>query len=474
MSKFVKPTITNFADYGKKRYIDTYKPNSLFPSTCNPSIVYNKEEDTYYLNIRRTSYILHASKSEYNPGGHWGPLIYSISSKRGNLLETENAICKLKDPMKDPFNYIEVDKLPHKGQWEFRGLEDIRLSYWNNSIYASPVVRDDNTTGIGRIHALKLKGGKIVKDTKLSVLNNEYCVKNLMPVEDRAFTYVYSTNPMVVVTYDETGKIVNKIQHDKLDIEQWKEFDMLRGSTQAVPFEDGYAFIVHSCQMWYTPNHRKDARYMHCAVYTDKEFNIKKVSPMFTFEDFPVEFCCGLTINNDKVYITYALQDNVSYILEVTRDTFSALLNNQLEPIKGMNQMSFNEMLDKGYQLFKKKDFSGAYTWFCKAVDIYGMYEARFWMARCISEFGERDLYERNLWSRVVEYDANRPEGNMALAMYFYCRWDYALAYLFGKKAMDNMDRFTGIYYSKDAMYNLWNNIQQQNGAGKGQWNKAF
>jgi hypothetical protein len=95
-------------------------------------------------------------------------------------------------------------------------------------------------------------------------------------------------------------------------------------------------------------------------------------------------------------------------------------------------------------------------------------------MARCIADIGDRDLMERSLWSRVIENYPDMPEGLMGMAMYFYCRKDYALAYLFGQRCMMNMRNYSGTYYNRDMIERCWNKIRQNNGDGQGIWKKAL
>ena len=486
MNRFIEPQIKDLvglalANGGEIRYIEPFKQDKFFPSTCNPSIVYDEQEDKFYMTARKVSYVLHASTTDNNWGGSWGRLIYSIPQGRTGKLETRNVLCEMTDPMKDNFQWQTLDNLPHRPQWTFTGLEDMRLSIWNDKLYATPVVRDDNNTGIGRCHALEYKSGHICNDVKLAAINNEYCVKNIMPVEDKPFTYVYSINPVTVVNYNCNGDITFVNTQEGTDVKQWRDFkSMIRGSSQLIKnLEGNYWCIVHSCEMYYTPNGRKDARYLHCFVELSPDFKIKRVSPMFSFANFPVEFTCGMARKGNDIYITFALQDNVSYVLKTSGSFIDDLLCNYQSKIeqsdRGVFWMSTEDAKKHMYNLFDKHDFSGAYTWACYLTDhCKDSYESRFMMARCIADIGDRDLMERSLWSRVIENYPDMPEGLMGMAMYFYCRNDYALAYLFGQRCMMNMRNYSGTYYNRDMIERCWNKIRQNNGDGQGIWKKAL
>lgn len=483
MEKFAKPALNNFIELvlsneGRIRYIEPDAPTSMFPSTCNPSIVYDEKKDCFWLNIRKTSYTLHCTNnSTKNPAGHWGPLIYSICSDRGNRLETKNSLCCLNDPLTDEFKYTELEEQTSwTPQWEFVGREDARLTIWNDELYYSYLVRDDNSTGVGRLHVAKYQDGKLIDDKRLPSDKKDelYCVKNWMPVSDKPFYYVTMSDP--ATTYDAND---NKF-FERIKKNVFAGFDMPRGSTQVIPYLEGYLAIVHTCQMWYTPNGRKDARYLHSFVYFDKEFNLIQRSPLFSFLDRPVEFCCGLTRKNNELYITLALQDNVSFILVTSQNVVNDLLNGRIsfkEKVSGVFSTTCTQKdnFDYAKMLYDKKDFSGAYTFFTRGIDMFEhTYSERYYLARCIADFGKRDHYEQALWYRCIEEDDCNPEGLIALAMFYHCRHQYAAANYWAEKAMANIHRYSGIYYTKDAILNLYGKVKQQNCNGSGTWKKCF
>lgn len=478
--RFTKPDINNFVEYCSNfgatlRYIEPFEQNSLFPSTANPSIVYDENRDCFWLNIRKTSYTLHTTNTDNNPGGHWGELIYSICSDRGSRLETTNAVACLKDPMISNFEYKYIKEIDRPHIWDFVGNEDVRLAIWDNKLYETYIIRDDNKNGVSRVHYSELDPETMEEKTKVRLpgRNNDtsYCEKNWMPVADRPFTFIGEADP----------------EHKFL-----KGFDMMRGSSQLVPFKDGYISIVHTCQMWYSPNGRKSARYLHAFAYFDNELKLKDISSLFSFMDRPVEFCCGMTRKGKDFYITFSLQDNVSFILKTNEDVIDDIMTDfgtwQCSEEWFGSYATQQANFEYAMKLYKNKDYSGAYTFFSRGIDMFqctdrneptkeyfDVYKERFYLARCIADLGRRDHYELALWYRLLEYNDIRPEGLMAIAMYYYCRYNYAAAYYYGKKAMDNIDKYSGVYYSPKALENNWKLIQQQNKNGtQGEWKKAF
>ena len=480
--RFTTPNCPNLIEYcmdkddnAEIRYIQPFEQDSLFPSTANPSIVYDEKRNCFWLNIRKTSYTLHTTNKDYNPGGHWGDLIYSIRSDRGSKLETKNAIARMNDPMSSPFEYKYIKEKEREHIWDFQGNEDVRLAIWNDDLYETYIIRDDNPNGVSRVHYSKLNIETMEEEdkTRLPGMNDDtsYCEKNWMPVADRPFEFVKQADP----------------EHKFL-----KDFDMMRGSSQLVPYFEGYVSIVHTCQMWYSPNGRKSARYLHAFAYFNKDLKLQDISPLFSFMDRPVEFCCGMTRKGDNFYITFSIQDNISFILKTNEKTIDRIFTDYgtwwtSDKWYGTNTTQ-QANFDYAMSLYKHKDYSGAYTFFSRGIDMFqytdrnepegeysDVYKERFYLARCIEDIGKRDHYALALWYRLLEYNDIRPEGLMAIAMYYYCRYNYAAAYYYGKKAMNNIDKYSGVYYSKKGMENCWHNIQQMNKNGiDGEWKKAF
>jgi hypothetical protein len=329
------------------------------------------------------------------------------------------------------FSPIEMKERVH--QWEFHGVEDMRCVRWNNKLYGIGVRRDDNPTGVGRMAMVELDDNyHEVSEVKLKGPNgdNQYCIKNWMPVTDMPYWFVdTAANPTRLVEISpETGEITSIIERPTS--KEFEGFDMPRGSSQCIPWgnEGHHLCLVHTCQMWYTGNKRKFARYLHAFIEYDKDWNIHKISPLFSFDDLFVEFCTGMTMKGNEVYISFALQDNCSYVLQTNVDTINSFIDEYTFSVPKTNTIwdelpPQNWLLSYALSLYEGGDMAGAYTWFTKSIDLYkDNYNERFMAARCIANLGHRDCTERALWIDVIEENRERPEGYTALAMYHHCR----------------------------------------------------
>lgn len=430
-----KPDFTHFVAYclhngGHISNTGFNNWNTFFPSYCNPSIYWDKDKARFLLIQRTVSYFLHASKGNY--WDDWGPLHYIIPQERYNFLETVNYMGQTTNPM-DGFTFSPIEMKERVHQWEFHGLEDARCVRWNGKLYAIGVRRDDNPTGVGRMEMCELdENFKEMGAVKLKGPNGDrqYCIKNWMPVIDMPYWFIdTAANPTRLVCVNpNTGEITSMIERPAE--KKFDGFDMPRGSSQCIPWgnEGHHLCIVHTCQMYYTGNKRKFARYLHAFVEYDKDWNIHRISPLFSFDDLYVEFCIGMTMKDNEVYISFALQDNCSYVLQTNFTTIEKFMEECSSMVPVTNTIwdehpEQGRLFDYATNLYKNGDMAGAYTWYTKSIDLFSdNYNERFMAARCIANLGHRDNTERALWIDVIEANRERPEGYTAIAMYHQCR----------------------------------------------------
>ena len=474
-----KPPFTHFVNYcllrgghiqptGFKDY------NSMWPAYCNPSIFYDEKNNRFLMIQRNVSYVLNGSKGKL--WNSWGPLHYSIPQERYDWLETRNFLGKTDDPMASDWGFKEIQMKPRTQMWSFRGLEDARCVRWNGKLYAIGVRRDDNTTGVGRMEIVELdKQGNEVRAVKMKGPGDDkqYCIKNVVPVTDMPGWFVYqAANPVILIGVNlETGDITS-MKEVETDVEVFKGFDMPRGSSHCIPWGDGnhHLSCVHLCTMYYTGNKRKYARYLHAFVEYDENWNVCRTSQLFAFDDLLVEFMLGMTMKHNMVYLSFALQDNISYVLEVNMDIIDKFLDTHADHDLNQSYTVWDkvppqkQLYEYAGRLFTIGDYAGAFTWFTKAIDLFDYtYEERFMAARCVANLGHRDITEIGMWFDVIEHDPTRPEGYCAIANYYFCRGANAEAWYWIKKAMEKMvSKLPTIWYTADDIRLAYKQISRQ------------
>jgi hypothetical protein len=290
------------------------------PSLCNPSVLnYNNK---LLVNLRNLNYILY--HSENNNNEHiWGPLVY-LHPENDQTLKTYNILCELNNNCNIiSYNYIDTSTLDVDPLWEFVGLEDGRLAYWEDKLFLCGVRRDTTTNGVGRMELSELViENNLVKEVKRNRIpapgsDDSYCEKNWMPVLDQPFTFIKWTNPTEIIRYN-----INENTITSNIIGSYKNFETgdLRGGSQVIKIKDYYVAIVHETDLYNSEAGRKNASYYHRFVIWDTNFNLKRISDKFKFMDAKIEFCCGLCEIEDNLYITFGFQDNAAFILRIPKD----------------------------------------------------------------------------------------------------------------------------------------------------------
>ena len=466
--------------------IDIHDP--MWPGWCNPSIMWDERDQNFKMIIRNVNYVLHGASDMIKNQSSWGPVLYSIPESDGRNLKTRNFIGTCKDPATDPWHFQLINTTPYTPIWEFQGEEDARILRWDDKIYTTGVRRDDNKDGRGRMELMHISesGAHELSRVKVKALDeSSYCEKNWMPIKDMPFHYVQLANPTVVVkTNPKTGKTEEVVRKERVHGMVDEKFDLLRGSSQVVSWGDYYVALVHTCELWLTPNDRKYSKYLHVFVVWDKDWNIVRMSPLFSFANYNVEFTCGLEYHNGKFYIPFAIEDNFVFLMTVDEEIIrkfiyndeTVMLADKMHNISAVNvslpqhlrifeplgdvivdqSMLFNTALT----YYNKKFYAAAYCIFCRSIETYAYtYGERFMAARCIADLGHRDTHEISMWMNCILHDENRPEGYMAAAMYYKCRGHYIEALYYAQKAMDYLKVWGDrplMYYSKQAMERLY------------------
>jgi hypothetical protein len=58
----------------------------------------------------------------------------------------------------------------------------------------------------------------------------------------------------------------------------------------------------------------------------DKEFNFVGLSKEFAFMDTPIEFCVGAAPIGDNLLVSFGVQDNSAFVLEVPNKVINELI----------------------------------------------------------------------------------------------------------------------------------------------------
>jgi hypothetical protein len=295
----------------------------------NPSIFIDDDGDIL-VNIRHVNYTLYHSEHDQRFFSPWGPLSY-LHPERDQRLVTTNYLCRL-DKDLNIINYTEVDysKLNVPPIWEFVGEEDCRITQWDGNYYLIGVRRDTTPNGQGRMEYSKIEldktnwTAKEVQRVRIPppIDVNSYCEKNWMPILDMPYHFVKWAMPTEVVKANpdvsECEQVLTK-STPSVPIDQ-------RGGTNIVSWGEYYIAFTHEVKLWRNYLNQKDSIYRHRMIVWDKEFNFVGLTNSFAFLDTPIEFCVGAAVRDGKLLLSFGVQDNAAFVLEIPKKVVNGLV----------------------------------------------------------------------------------------------------------------------------------------------------
>lgn len=295
----------------------------------NPSIFVDDDGDIL-VNIRHVNYTLYHSEKDQRFFSPWGPLSY-LHPEKDQRLVTTNYLGRL-DEDYNLINFTKVDysKLDVPPIWEFVGEEDCRITQWDGNYYLIGVRRDTTPNGQGRMEYSKIELDKTnwtateVQRVRIPppVDVNSYCEKNWMPILDKPYHFVKWAMPTEVVWADpdkpECKQVLVK-ETPQISPDQ-------RGGTNIVAWGDYYIAFTHEVRLWKNYLNQKDSVYRHRMIVWDKEFNFIGVTKPFAFLDTPIEFCVGAAIIKKNLVLTFGVQDNCAFVLEVPKKVVNGMI----------------------------------------------------------------------------------------------------------------------------------------------------
>src|SRR5262249_39270334 len=102
--------------------------------------------------------------------------------------------------------------------------------------------------------------------------------------------------------------------------------DNLSGSSQVIPFGDGYLAVLHTAHAM--PGEPYKRYYHHRFVQYDRDFRVEHLSLPFCFNDRTIEFCAGMCTHpsEDKLVLSYGVNDREAWLATVSVDEVESML----------------------------------------------------------------------------------------------------------------------------------------------------
>lgn len=295
-------------------HIDLLDTSFASPKGCaNPSII--KHKDRLLLTFRSCEYTFFNFRKNWYPQISmdlcWYPLFIYPNVPTNYF--SYNYICEY-DKTSNTVNNPKLLNLCEETRFnQFNGAEDIRLFIDEYD----DLCMTYSTFEEGKV---KMNISKFDDDFNI-VVNDKYSKndqyeKNWMPVLDKSGRLMRKAFDTVV-----TVKRPERYSHAEFECTNPDNNLTLCGSAQMSKINDGYITLVHNKKHVNGYDGRTTLQYVHKFVITDNEFKVIKESEWFTFTGLPIEFTCGMHIENDDVLLPISVFDCASFMIKTNLQT---------------------------------------------------------------------------------------------------------------------------------------------------------
>jgi len=212
-----------------------------------------------------------------------------------------------------------------------RGADDPRLFRWRNEDWAmwSIPMRSPEAGHSGQMAIARLLGDSADQVMSLPSPLNKPAEKNWIPIvrgEELLVIYdleskrVFSVHDSTLKPVQTNARIDRRLRHHS-------------GSSSAIPWDGGWLMISHrwvaTLPLAMPVPHRF---YTHYFVWLDSDFRTITVSRPFRFEVRGVEFCAGLVVVGESVYISYGVNDAIARMARISLADVRSMLGPRTTP----------------------------------------------------------------------------------------------------------------------------------------------
>ena len=260
--------------------------------------------------VRLTNYRLH--------DGH-----YTIDDAEGivrtrNLLARVGADGKLSGVREIASTPMTRAPAVFASRWS--GFEDCRLFAWRERLFCTATVRDREPSSRCEIALLALcADGAIESVDVLRGFESARHQKNWLPfIRDDALHFVYATDPLTILRFDETTRDVRCVFREAAP----RALDHLRGGSSPVAFDGGWLYAVHES----VDIEGRGRCYLHRLVHLDAGWSMTGVTRAFYFTRRGIEFCSGMRVDGDALQLSFGVDDREAWLARIGAGGVSAAL----------------------------------------------------------------------------------------------------------------------------------------------------
>jgi glycosyltransferase involved in cell wall biosynthesis len=261
-------------------------------TSTTPSIL--ATDTGYVINVRLVNYSITAN------GGYSVPVGQNVSTANKQLDVDKSFVVRRERFFKPP----ELGNLVN-------GLEDVRLAELDGALYFTANKRKGDC--IYMVYGL-YENPLVEKPITLHVA--EDVEKNWVFLPNGT-EMIYKWFPLTVGTFDHGHLHITK------ELPMPKMFELARGSSNGVLYNDELWFVVH-----FVHQHNNEIRfYYHGLVVFDEHLALRRYTLPFKLSKSPVEYCLGLVVEPDRVLLSFSDMDNTSKIMVLSHDDLTELFD---------------------------------------------------------------------------------------------------------------------------------------------------
>jgi hypothetical protein len=289
--------ITNIIEI-KPLPISSFKINENEYMPSSSSIL--KYKDGYLINVRCTNYKL--IQGRYNTPNN-------IINTLNCLMYTDNNL----NIKSDISIFKNVNNINRKSS--VLGFEDLRLFEYNDKIYfiATQMEYSQNMLNQMVVGEYDIENKTYLNFNIIKSPFNKDCEKNWLPVViNKELNFIYNWYPLQIGKINENNELVIiKTYNTPLF------FNQLRGSVAPIYDEINKVYYVLTHGVLFPDSNISNRQYYHVLITLDENLKPLKYSPPFYFKKFNIEYCIGMTINENKFSFIFSQHDKDPMIITV-------------------------------------------------------------------------------------------------------------------------------------------------------------
>ena len=211
------------------------------------------------------------------------------------------------------------------------GFEDLRLFEHNDKIYFiatqieySPMLNNQMVVGEYDIDNKTYKNFNYIKSPY-----DKDCEKNWLPVVvNNEVNFIYNWYPLEIGKINEKNELIIINKYDTPLF-----FSQLRGSVVPIYDEINKVYYTLTHGVLFPDSNISNRQYYHVLITLDINLKPLQYSPPFYFKKFNIEYCIGMTFNDNKFSFIFSQHDKDPFVITVgalTHRTITCSLNHHL------------------------------------------------------------------------------------------------------------------------------------------------